>query len=174
MIIWITILIIFIYYLIGFLLPATTTIGRALKMSKSPINIFNTINDFRNWYQWAIWNEDNSMEIILSKQTKGVGARYRWKSKIKEIKGGMLVLKNLEVPNLLEYDLFYGKSKRGTLFINIDPLHDSTFVSCAITIENKKKIFARYLFLIIKKSIQKNIDEVLLKIDEVTVEAPIP
>lgn len=169
MILWIAIAFIVLYFTVGFLLPNTTTIARSLKMSHEPDAIFNTISEFRNWRQWAIWNKDNSMEIILSTQTKGQGARYRWKSKIKEIKGGMLVLTNTEAPNFLAYQLYYGRMKRGQLHFNIESLPDCTFVTGAITINNRRKIFARYMAIFIKKSVQKDIDEVLLKIDEVTI-----
>jgi hypothetical protein len=44
-----------------------------------------------------------------------------------------------------------------------------SFTTCSITINNKKKIFARYFTLLVKKSIRDNIDEVLLKIDKLSV-----
>ena len=93
MLIWILISIIVLYFLIGLLLPATTTISSSIEASSKYNVVFKTIKDFKNWEQWAIWNKDETLNIMLSDTTNKIGSRYRWRSKIKELKDGLIVLK---------------------------------------------------------------------------------
>ena len=157
--------IILVYIVVGLFLPSTITLANSLSMSGNYKAIYKRIEDFSHWNEWAIWNEDKSMDVSISKPSKGIGAKYSWKSKIKEIKDGYFNLKELEENNSLTYDFYYGKSKRGQLLFNIEEQETGTFVTCAITITNKRKIFSRYFLYLIRKSIIKNINEVLLKID---------
>ncbi len=166
MITWIVIGIIIAYYVVGFILPASVTVAASLRMSGTSESIFTTIKNFRNWEGWAIWNSDNSMSITISDPANEVGSRYRWKSQIKEIKDGLIVLTSASENAELNYDWFYGKRKRGTIMFNIEQQGNHSFVTCSITIHNEKKIFARYFTQLIKNSILDNIEDVLLKIDE--------
>lgn len=135
-------------------------------MTADQESIYNTIIDFRNWESWAIWNDDKTLNIIVSEPSNEIGSRYRWRSKIKEIKDGLIVLNETKPPNELSYEWYYGKRKRGTILFNIEELDNCSFVTCSLTIHNKRKIFARYYTQIIKKDVFNNIEEVLLKIDE--------
>jgi hypothetical protein len=128
--------------------------------------IYGKIKDFKNWNDWAIWNTDETLNIVLSNPTNDVGARYRWKSKIKELKDGLLTLKETTENQQLYYEWRYGRNKRGEILFNLEKLNDYSFVTCSLTIDNSKKIFARYFTWIIKRALQNNIKEVLLKIDE--------
>lgn len=166
MILWTIISLIVFYYVIGLILPSTVTIANSLKMSSDSKSIFTTISNFKNWEDWAIWNDDRSMNIILSDPSNKVGARYRWRSKIREIKDGLVVLTEASEFTELQYEWYYGKYKRGSILFNIEELNDSCFVTSSITIHNQRKIFARFFCLLIKKAIHDNIEEVLLKIDE--------
>lgn len=155
------------YIVIGLFLPSTTTIANSLKMSGSGQSIYESVSDFKNWNEWAIWNEDNCMSVRISDPSKGTGARYRWKAKIREIKDGLIVLKDAQPNFLLNYTFHYGKRQRGEILFNIEELEDGgSFVTCAITINNKRKIFGRYFALLIKKPVIENIEDVLLKIDD--------
>lgn len=135
-------------------------------MTGNPESIYDTVIDFRNWENWAIWNDDRTLEVIVSDPPNEVGARYRWRSKIKELKDGLVVLTEALPTNLLEYEWYYGKRKRGSIVFNIEELDNCSFVTCSMTIHNKRKIFARYFSLLIRKDLYSNIEEVLLKIDE--------
>lgn len=163
---WILISLIILYYLIGILLPSTITIAGSLKMSGKNDFVYLTIKDFRNWDDWSIWNDDRTLEISLTDPPNKIGATYRWSSKIKELKSGKLTLIEATEPSELLYEWVYGKRKRGTILFNIEDLDNCSFVTCSLTIHNKRKIFARYFSFLIKKSLQENIEEVLLKIDE--------
>ncbi len=169
MLIWILISTVVLYFLIGLVLPATTTIASSIKTSGRYDVVFKTIKDFKNWEQWAIWNDDETLNIMLSDTTNKIGSRYRWRSKVKELKDGLIVLKEAEEGFQLLYHFYYGKQKRGHILFNVEDMSNYSFTTCSITINNKKKIFARYFTLLVKKSIRDNIDEVLLKIDKLSV-----
>lgn len=153
------------YILVGICLPSSITLSNNLKMLGNLKSIYERIEDFNNWSDWAIWNEDNSMEVTIPKLAKGVGAQYIWKSKIKEIKHGSLTLTNLSADHFLAYDFCYDKLKRGELFFELEEQEAGTFVKCSIKIQNRRKIFSRYFVYLNRKSIAGNIYEVLLKID---------
>ena len=169
MLIWILISTVVLYFLIGLVLPATTTIASSIKTSGRHDVVFKMIKDFKNWEQWAIWNDDETLNIMLSDTTNKIGSRYRWRSKVKELKDGLIVLKEAEEGFQLLYHFYYGKQKRGHILFTIEDMSNYSFTTCSITINNKKKIFVRYFTLLVKKSIRNNIDEVLLKIDKLSV-----
>ena len=167
MIIFILILLIFLlYFLIAIFLPKTTTIAASLKMNTDLTKTYETLKDFKNWKDWSIWNSDNTLNILLSEPSDQIGARYRWKSKIKELKDGLIILKSAREYHQLEFEWRYGKQRRGEILFNLEPDNQISFVTCSITINNKTKIFARYFTWLIRKSIHKNIQEVLVKIEE--------
>lgn len=167
MILWFSLISLVIsYYVIGLFLPSSTTIVTSLKISIDRNAVYRTIKDFKNWKEWAIWNSDETLNISLSEPTNEVGARYRWKSKIKELKDGLLILKETSENQLLYYEWRYGKNKCGEIRFNIEHLKDVSVVRCSITIDNSKKIFARYFTHLIRNAIRNNIKEVLLKINE--------
>lgn len=157
---------IILYIGISFFLPSTVTIAGSLNMSGQPESIYNCIEDFNNWKDWEIWNEDNSMATNISNPPTGLGARYRWKSKIKEIKDGLIILNDAHPFNSLEYEFYYGSSKRGMIVFNIDEFENGSFVTCSITINNKRRVFGKYIAYFIKKEAITNIEDVLLKIDD--------
>ena len=154
------------YILVGMFLPSSITLSNHLNMRGNIKGIYERIEDFSNWSDWAIWNEDNAMEVTITKPSKGLGAQYNWTSKIKEIKHGSLTLTNLSAHNFLTYDFCYNKLKRGELFFSLEEQEVGTFVKCSITIQNKRKIFSRYFLYFNRKSITRNIYEVLLTIDK--------
>ena len=153
------------YILLGMCLPSSITLSNHLNMLGNLKVIYERIEDFNHWSDWAIWNEDNSMEITIPKPAKGVSAQYIWKSKIKEIKHGSLTLINSSADHFLIYEFCYDKLKRGELFFDLEAKEAGTFVKCSITIQNKRKIFSRYFLYFNRKSIIYNIHEFLLKID---------
>lgn len=153
------------YILVGICLPSPMTLSNHLIMRGNLKGIYERIEDFNNWSDWAIWNEDNSMEITIPKLAKGVGAQYIWTSKIKEIKQGSLTLTNLSADHFLIYEFCYDKLKRGEFLFELEEQEAGTFVKCSITIQNKRKIFSRYFLYFNRKSVIRNIHEVLLKID---------
>lgn len=135
-------------------------------MSGSTKSIQNLIGNFKNWGEWAIWNDDQTLDISISEPSNEINSEYSWKSKIRELKDGKLVLTENSDNSVLQFDWHYGKRKRGTIVFNIEKLDNFTFTTCSLTIHNKRRIFAKYFSFVIKKAIQDNIDEVLLKIDE--------
>ena len=165
--VWLSAIIILIlaYIIVGLILPSTVTIANSLNMCGNSKDIYKRIEDFNNWGEWAIWNDDQSMVVSISLPSKGKGAKYSWKSKVKEIKCGSLVLIDNDEDYALTYEFNYNKKKRGQFLFNIEEQETGTFVTCAITIDNKRNIFSRYFLYLIKNSILKNIEEVLLKID---------
>ncbi len=155
-----------IYIVFGLLLPAKVSMLASRNMSGEAKDIYKRIEDFNNWKEWAIWNEDQTMDITISNQTEGIGAWYRWKSKIREIKDGLIILTDAQPNKKLSYEFYYSTSKRGEVIFNLEQKKTGTFVTCTITIANKRRVFSRYFLILIKHSILHNIEEVLLKIDK--------
>lgn len=156
------------YFIIGILLPSKTTFIGSVQMTGTPEIIMDNITNFEMWKEWSIWNKDNSMKIQLSNPAKGINARYRWKPKIKEIKSGLLKIREIEYPHFCRIDFYYGRAKRGDVHFNILPSIDHSLVTCSITINNRNRIFSRYFAQYIRKEATKNIEEMLLLIDSVS------
>ena len=163
--IWLIVVLVSVYIGIGICLPSTFTISNSFNMRGNSKDIYKRIEDFNNWNDWAIWNEDDSMLITISNPSRGVGAKYSWQSKIKEIKDGSLTLMETSEEHFLTYQFQYAKLKRGKILFNLEEKEKETVVKCSLKIDNKRKIFSRYFALFIRRSIVSNIDEVLSKID---------
>lgn len=59
--------------------PDTFLVERVSRMKAPPERVFPLISDFSNWAAWSPWvAKDPEIEITLSKQTSGMGARYEW------------------------------------------------------------------------------------------------
>lgn len=135
-------------------------------MSGTDESIYNAITDMSMWKHWDVWNDDHTLNVKISSPSKGVGARYRWKSKIREIKDGLIVIRETEPFYRVGLDLYYGKKRRGLIEFNLEPTIEATSVTCTLTINNHGKIFPRYLAWFILKEADRDIEAFLLKIDE--------
>ncbi|MGR9089954.1 MAG: SRPBCC family protein [Gammaproteobacteria bacterium] len=59
--------------------PDTFVVERALRMKAPPEQVFTLISNFEHWAAWSPWvAKDPQIEIMLSEQTSGMGARYEW------------------------------------------------------------------------------------------------
>lgn len=59
--------------------PDAFLVERALRIKAPPERLFPLISDFSNWAAWSPWvAKDPQIEITLSGQTHGMGARYEW------------------------------------------------------------------------------------------------
>lgn len=59
--------------------PDTFVVERALRMKAPPERVFPLISDFSHWAAWSPWvAKDPAIDITLSAQTSGMGARYEW------------------------------------------------------------------------------------------------
>lgn len=58
--------------------------------------VFNKINEYKTWEQWAPWQEnDTTIAVTYAEKTSGEGASYSWEGK--EIDGSLTTLKT--IPN---------------------------------------------------------------------------
>ena len=74
--------------------PDTFFVERALRMKAPAEKVFPLINDFGNWTAWSPWvAKDPQIEITLSEQTSGMGARYEWAGDEKVGRGRMEVVR---------------------------------------------------------------------------------
>jgi uncharacterized protein YndB with AHSA1/START domain len=76
--------------------PNRLRIARSVVIRASPDKIFDLINDFHNWVQWAPQdNEDRTMVRTYVGPTSGVGAISEWQSKGNAGKGRMAITKSV-------------------------------------------------------------------------------
>lgn len=74
--------------------PDTFLVERALRMKAPPEHVFSLVSDFSNWAAWSPWvAKDPQIEITLSEQTRGMGARYEWAGDDKVGRGRMEIVR---------------------------------------------------------------------------------
>ncbi|UQD56555.1 SRPBCC family protein [Flavobacterium sp. K5-23] len=84
-------------------------VERSKIINSSKSEVFNYVNDYRNWEDFGSWvTEDPNMKIIYSQKTVGAGASYSWEGK--EGTGDMKTLFTKENDSISQKMNFNGTS----------------------------------------------------------------
>ena len=79
--------------------PDEFRIERSARIETRPEDVFDEINDFRNWKQWSPWEElDPNMVTTYDGPESGVGAKKAWTGNSKAGQGAMEIL-DTDMPN---------------------------------------------------------------------------
>jgi hypothetical protein len=67
---------------IAFLLPKQVEVNRTIVIQAETEIVFDQVDELKNWENWSVWNVTDSNTVFqYSKNSKGIGAWYSWKSK---------------------------------------------------------------------------------------------
>jgi hypothetical protein len=89
--------------------PSEFRIERSARIEARPEDVFDEINDFRNWKQWSPWEElDPNMVTTYDGPDSGAGAKTAWSGNGKAGQGAMEILES-ESPNRVKIKLDFLK-----------------------------------------------------------------
>ncbi|MGZ5131050.1 MAG: SRPBCC family protein [Caldimonas sp.] len=102
---------------VGWFLPATFTVVRAIEVAAPPDKVYALAADPRGWKEWSAWNKrDPQMQIVYSGAASGAGAKWQWKSKSQG--DGAMTLTAAEPGRRVAFDLYFpdfGTTSKGEL-----------------------------------------------------------
>jgi hypothetical protein len=94
--------------------PSTFRVQRAITIGAPAENVFDRINDFRNWGTWSPWEKkDPDMKRTFGDQTAGVGGTYAWAGD-RNVGEGRMTIERSERPSLVQIKLEFFKPFAGT------------------------------------------------------------
>ncbi|MBT8052397.1 MAG: SRPBCC family protein, partial [Gammaproteobacteria bacterium] len=74
------VIITFIFFSVGFFLPKTVHVERAVDIQRPAATVFTLVNSFRSFSAWSPWlQRDPDLDLVISGPQSGKGARMTWR-----------------------------------------------------------------------------------------------
>lgn len=131
---------------VGFMLPATYTVSRAVIINADPAHIHAFVGDLEQWPAWTPWiKADPTIEVTIGDNTSGVGAHQSWTG---DSGGGELTFTRSDPARGIGYDMSFDGGKyrsQGTLEYN--QAGSATEVTWVMQGDNGNNPFSRYFGL---------------------------
>ena len=97
---------------VGFMLPSTFTVSRAVTINAEPARIHTLVGDLKEWPNWAPWAKaDPSMVVTYGAATTGVGAHQSW---VGDSGNGQLTFTRSEPDWGVAYDMTFDGEKHAS------------------------------------------------------------
>ena len=164
------ILLIIIFGVIGYFLPTQYSINKRINISAPSAKIHEYVGDLEQWTEWTVWDgKDPNVEIKRGDKTTGIGANQSWKDKHG---GGSLVFTSWSPDKGVEYDLFFqaGKYKSKSKIEYTPKSKDKTEVNWTLTGDTNTPIIGGYFSLFIQYSVgsmfQKNLNQLKFQLEK--------
>jgi uncharacterized protein YndB with AHSA1/START domain len=78
---------------ISFFLPSKVHVERTLAINVPPEKLFEQVNTLKNWEKWSPWHKlDPNMKLEYAGPPLGLGAKYSWESKQRNVGSGTLTI----------------------------------------------------------------------------------
>ena len=139
---------------LGFLMPGTTHIERAIDINVPAVDVFNQVNELKNWSNWSPWAklDPNTVWKYSEPSSAGLGAYYTWASEQSNVgKGKVTILEskpNELVRNRME---FAGQGEAMSNFILTAKDTASTKLVWTFESDNGLNPFSRWMGLFMDK-----------------------
>lgn len=126
---------------------------------------FNDLNKFTSFNEWT--SKDEDIILNFSKQTKGLNAKYSWKSEDKSIGEGSMKIMEVSDNEFINYELQFGESKGNTAEIIFQKVDDNkTKVIWSFDSEEAKYPF-QIFNLLMKKPVGDNLNKSLINLESI-------
>lgn len=166
--IFILIFVLVILAIIPIFLPKTMHVEQEYIYDKPIEEVFHNFIDLRKFILFSEWaSKDNDIILSFSKPSKGVNAKYSWKSKDKSIgEGSMKIIKVVE-NEYINYELQFGKSIGKTAEIIFQKLNDNK-TKVIWSFDNEETKYPFQVFnLLMKKPIEYNLNKSLINLENI-------
>ncbi len=131
---------------IGFALPSSYTISRAVTINAAPARIHALVNDLERWPDWTPWAKaDPSLVVTFGDITQGVGAHQSWTG---NSGGGELTITRSDPDWGVGYDMSLDDGKyKSQATLEYKRAGSATEVVWTMSGENGNNPFTRYFGL---------------------------
>ena len=114
----------------GMFLPRYVHVERSIEINARAQEIYPYMESLRKWQEWSPWVEkDPNMQHTFEGPETGAGAIHRWKGN-KNVGFGYLVITAAYPFEKIEYDLFFGRSRKpGKVSWHLKEMGDHTIAT---------------------------------------------
>ena len=133
-------------------IPSEVKISRSLVINAPREEIFNQVNDMRNWENWSPWHSsDPDLKLKYTGPSEGKGAGYSWESEKRSVGKGRLTVKESEAFNKITTEMQF--DDRGTAIgvFEFDEMENGIKVTWTLNSDMGASPFNKYLGLFIDK-----------------------
>ncbi len=159
-----------------FLLPNTLSVTRGIEIDRPRAAVFAMTNDLKIVKEWSPYYAlDPDAEYTFSGEESGAGQNMRWVSDVRQVGAGRMSIvrsaENREVETILEL------TDRATLstVLSIQPRQGGSSVSWTVSAgcqEGWINVPCRYMNLILRSMIEKDLDSGLARLKTLTEQLP--
>lgn len=83
------------WVVVAFFSPKYISVKESIVIEHAPNVIFNQVNDFKNWENWSVWNQkDSLMKLTYSNPSFGENSSIKWESE-SEGNGSQKIIESL-------------------------------------------------------------------------------
>jgi effector-binding domain-containing protein len=139
----VTLAIIVLLLIIGFVLPSKIDVSSSVNVNAPPVYAYDEVNDLRNWPNWSYWHSiDSAMKITYGEVTSGSGASYSWVAKDGP---GSLTFTENDPGKSIKFDLQFmenGDAAKG--WYTFEPDGEGTKLSCGFQFDHGLNPLSRW------------------------------
>ncbi len=133
---------------IGLFLPSDFKAERSAVIDAPQDELFEQINDVKNWNNWNAWNKiDSNWKVTYSDNTIGEGASYSWKSEDKNVGNGKVIITKSEAMSIVEGTMEFEGMDPAKIYHTLEPQDGGGVkVTFGINSDVGGNIFLKYMF----------------------------
>jgi effector-binding domain-containing protein/carbon monoxide dehydrogenase subunit G len=156
-----------IFIAVNAFLPSQVHVEKSIDISAQPLDIFEQVNNFKNWKKWSPWLAiDPDMEIEYNEVKAGVGAEMSWNSKDRSVGiGSQKIIESAQNKLIITEITFAGSDPINANFTFTQKGENLTTVKW--TMDSEMGFFTRWFGLLIKPKVEDSYEDGLNRLKEV-------
>lgn len=166
-------LVAFVFCLIGWVLPKSTHVERAIAIERPPEAVFEMLNSYRRFNEWSPWYaRDPSADYRFEGPAAGAGASMRWVSQHADVGSGRQTILESEAPRRVVMRLEFDGQGDAVATFTLTPQGQGTRVVWGFDADHGMNPLARWFGLLFDRMIGPDFEQGLAKLKTVMEAAP--
>ncbi|MSU22089.1 MAG: hypothetical protein EXS30_11925 [Pedosphaera sp.] len=138
---------------ISLFLPSSVHVERMLAIPAPPEKVFDQINTLKNWEKWSPWHQlDPNMKLQYDGAPSGIGTKYSWQSKQRNVGNGTLTITKSVPHSTIETAMHFDDGD-GIGRFKLEKIRDTTQVTWSMDSDMGKNPIAKYVGLFMDKMV---------------------
>ncbi len=169
--------IIILLLIISFFLSSGSRVSRSMQMKAKPGQVFQLVNNFKNWPQWSPWHKKDTTAVYTYNDIpEGIGSGFTWKSNNSEVGSGSMTIINVLPDRKWQAEMTMNGMGTSNADFNIEPNDSGIKVTWVMESDGKGMPFywkplSKYMNLFIEKMVGPDFEEGLNNIKNIVEQA---
>ncbi len=139
---------------ISLFLPSKVHVERTLAMNAPPEKVFDQINTLKNWEKWSPWHKlDPNMKLEYAGPPSGMGAKYSWESKQRNVGNGSLTITESVPHTSIQSAMEFQGQGQATGTFKLEKIPEATQVTWSMEMDVGKNPIGRFFGLMMDKMV---------------------